>query len=759
MFAPGQLRRQLFPRAPDDAGRAPSSFGPRLSSPAAFVDLAAPATPGGHAAALEAASVQARGLATSADAHGGGRGRSIVEAAREEERARALQDSAHDAAKQVDPLGSLRLPAVEVAMSDDGEGPETVGGEAKAESSAGPPSTSGTSVITCELRLQDRGLVERFGQLNSRLRRNGFREVPHVVEHDDPKEVEHGEGPASVIADAAELWGIWSEVLEAYDRRGKRLRDALLAERSEDRSERDTRIKELLHINARLEAELKPLRSFAASSASIAMTPATPCRASPGRSLAGVDTSTSQHGEALQQELERSRFACTSSGTPARSVNADNRELAEALLRAKAAEALARSRERDLDKLKCRLEQVLADCAKRQEREKQALARPLRRRAGGVAAPAVGSAGARRDESLLEMALAQQSRAEALQVEVASLTKQVHTLSFGLDAAEERCRKMEAERRLVPIVSAARATPAPEASDGCPVAGSPAEVLARERDLRTSAEESLAQQAERHAHEVQEMGRELETAKDRIVQLEADRRSTQRQPSDDTLRWQREALRLRDELMEARRTWRSSDTRSLIKRDKELRRLGLDARAIEEGARKSDLIDIVVELCRTFSICDLSALVPAAADLRRNAEEATRAAEDARQAADQAVAAKLAIEEAARLRRRVPAAASEEEVVPSQVGEDASVTESLASTLRCQVRELPERVASMVRLCDERVAHQRIVQALQKLLHVESSVAGVLPALKEVLDVAALRQRSARVAGVAAAAASVPSST
>jgi len=111
------------------------------------------------------------------------------------------------------------------------------------------------------------------------------------------------------------------------------------------------------------------------------------------------------------------------------------------------------------------------------------------------------------------------------------------------------------------------------------------------------------------------------------------------------------------------------------------------------------------------------------------------------------------------LRRRVPAAASEEEVVPSQVGEDASVTESLASTLRCQVRELPERVASMVRLCDERVAHQRIVQALQKLLHVESSVAGVLPALKEVLDVAALRQRSARVAGVAAAAASVPSST
>merc|ERR1711920_341983 len=72
-----------------------------------------------------------------------------------------------------------------------------------------------------------------------------------------------------------------------------------------------------------------------------------------------------------------------------------------------------------------------------------------------------------------------------------------------------------------------------------------------------------------------------------------------------------------------------------------------------------------------------------------------------------------------------------------------AVLEGVTAQFKCaSARELPQRAGALLRLCDERLASHRIVEALQKLLCVQR-ISEVLPALKEVLDVGALRRRTA----------------
>ncbi|CAJ1370404.1 unnamed protein product [Effrenium voratum] len=70
----------------------------------------------------------------------------------------------------------------------------------------------------------------------------------------------------------------------------------------------------------------------------------------------------------------------------------------------------------------------------------------------------------------------------------------------------------------------------------------------------------------------------------------------------------------------------------------------------------------------------------------------------------------------------------------------ADLLQSLASAMRCSTQELLPCAEALVKLCDEHVAAHRIVTLLQNLLYVQN-ITDVLPALKEVLDVAALRQK------------------
>ncbi|CAJ1370403.1 unnamed protein product [Effrenium voratum] len=106
-----------------------------------------------------------------------------------------------------------------------------------------------------------------------------------------------------------------------------------------------------------------------------------------------------------------------------------------------------------------------------------------------------------------------------------------------------------------------------------------AQALDQERETRADLEEQLKTVRLRHAAEVNTLSVSLQVAQEQVEQLRA-ALQLEREPSGS--RWQREALKLQEDLVEARKAWKAVDTRSLIRRDKELARLGLDAQAVEE---------------------------------------------------------------------------------------------------------------------------------------------------------------------------------
>merc|ERR1719305_2197187 len=171
---------------------------------------------------------------------------------------------------------------------------------------------------------------------------------------------------------------------------------------------------------------------------------------------------------------------------------------------------MTRHREREMEQLRTRWDQAVAESARRQEREREALAKPLRRRA------------ATRDDPLLSVAVAHQARAEALQAELHALTKHSHTLSFKVEAAEEKCRKLEAQQQFRPNIRSRSSD-----ASGDVAQASELDLLrqnaAREAELRARAEEQLQEQAEVHARDSQALGKRLRELEAHSSMLEAER--------------------------------------------------------------------------------------------------------------------------------------------------------------------------------------------------------------------------------------------
>lgn len=410
------------------------------------------------------------------------------------------------------------------------------------------------------------------------------------------------------------------------------------------------------------------------------------------------------------------------------------------------------------------MEQAVAESARRQERERTALARPLRRRT----MVACGAGGGRGDETLLESALAHRARADSLQAEVVSLTKQVRQLTFRSEELEERIRHSQAQQRLTgaaqPELSEAQAPAAP----------------AQEHDARVRFEELLREDQEKSVALVKTLSESLRVAEDRVRVLEAELKQVGQQPSASEVRWQAEALKLRDTLAEVKRAWRAGDTRGMMQRDKELRQLGLDGHSIEEKAMKSDLVGICLELCRILKAKDITEIAPKVAKLANGAlspdlkalaegagqliqemhsslrgnskvltpsevlscieelchskvekQDTSTQSEDQREAWVE-IREVLELEEGANMSDCVDAV--------HMLQEAAADAFALSSLLHCKSSAVSQRVREILRLADQRLAAHRIVDALQKLLRVPD-VAQVLPTLKEVLDVAALRRR------------------
>lgn len=611
---------------------------------------------------------------------------------------------------------------------------ECLGRGAHAASSSGAAAEQLPVHSRCELRIEDVAQIKDFERLNEQLRRHGFGVVPHCLEAAAPLAGCTATRLTPVV-DASGVWGLCSEVLAAYEDRGRRLRDALLAERADDRRSRDKRIGTLLQENQRLGAELQKMRETPAWSS----------------------TPSSSHSPVVAARAQTAE-----------------KELSEMVLKLKAAEALARHRERDLEQLRTRWDQAVNDGARRQEREREALAKPLRRRA------------ATRDDPLLAVAVAHQARAEALQAELTSLTKHSHTLTFQLEASQEKCRKLEGQQQF----GAPSRSQSSEARPEDPTVDQLRQATARQAELRSRAEEELKLQAITRAQELQALGQRLHELEAKNAELETEKREAGKQPSSGELRWQKEALRLRDEVVEARKAWRSADPRALMRRDKEIQSLGLAPRLLEETVKKTDLVALILDVCRLLKVGDLTQVLPkvsAVGDLldfhsgvekvllelgeappqSAKAEEPLHSLQRlaaelrdlrAKGASMQAAAAKEkeasapkradpVAEEgiralAAELRLPHTAAPSEclQRVTELRIGE--AVLEGLTAQLRCQdTTDLPQRLDALFRLCDQRLAAQRIVDALQKLLRADS-IDEVLPAFREVLDVAALRRRA-----------------
>mmetsp|Transcript_88049 Transcript_88049/g.139094 ORF Transcript_88049/g.139094 Transcript_88049/m.139094 type:complete len:872 (+) Transcript_88049:74-2689(+) len=588
----------------------------------------------------------------------------------------------------------------------------------------------------CEIVIEDVELINDFERVNDSLRRHGFGSIAHRLETAEPAAYS-AEPRSRLVADGRGLWASCADVLSAYEARGKRLQDALLAERSEDRRSRDTRVKELLLENKRLEGELRKSRE-------------TPPMQSPS-------------------SAQSTRFPQV------------DKELADLALKVKAAEALARHREREMEQLRIRLDQAIGEDMRRQEREREALAKPLRRR------------GAARDDPLLVVAVAHQARAEALQADLASLTKHSHTLSFQLDAAEEKCRKLQAQQQFQMLEHTMPSGADDSQSQREDELLHLREVAGREAELRIRIEEQFQAQMMSHANSMQAIENRLIEAESRATQMDLQRREAAQQPSGGELRWQGEALRLRDELAKARRAWRSADPRVLMRRDKDIRSLGLDPRALENEMKKEDLVAILTDVCLQLRVGDLSQVLPRTGDLakldvfytgvqdvlqelgeaafgddgtgtrdgtallailrnlalelrRLRHDESSRSAAAEKEVAERAQGLHVAEEGfralAAELRLPQDAMPSAclQRVTELRITE--ATLEGLAAQLRCKnPKELPQQVESLLRICDERLAAQRIVEALQKLLRA-GGVDEVLPALKEVLDIGALRRRA-----------------
>jgi len=409
--------------------------------------------------------------------------------------------------------------------------------------------------------------VEEFKQLVDLLRRNGFQEVPHQLVSNRQDGGEGLKPFTKLVADGQGLWTTCMQAVLAYESRGRRLQQALLGERTEDRRKRDGRVYSLLQENSRLQEELQAARSSQMRSPDVSF----------GSPVTAQSTSGCQSPARLGPLFQAPR----------------DRQLQEMTLRAQKAEAGSRQHERELEKLKARMEQLLAETAKRKDRERAAMTRASRK---------VG-----RDENV-EAVIAHKAATEAAQAEASSLRKQVHTLGFQLEEAEAKIRRLEAvSKRAVP-----QAEEVPEMSACEP------EALAEERERRANAEEQLKDSHLKYAEQINQLTISCKKAEEQAADLKAQLRERTREPARLDCRLQREVLKLREELAEVRKAWKTTDTRSLIQRDKELRRLGLDVQGLEDMLPKADMAALLIELCRLLQLRSAAELVPEADRLVRH---------------------------------------------------------------------------------------------------------------------------------------------
>jgi len=541
-------------------------------------------------------------------------------------------------------------------------------------------------VAECSLCITDVSSICEFENLNSKLRRHGFKDITRHLEPLSPAEGDAELARSQLVVDGRSIWTICAEVLAAYEERGRRLRDALLNERTSERQVRDTRVHALLKEKSRLEG------------------------------------------------AERARDS----------------ELANMALRVRTAETQVRNREKELERARLRLEQVLAGAPRHSiETNKKATDN-------------------------------KHSESTSLQSQLC----QEQSIS-GSIWCEENAKQNGHRQNLM--------TPEKQASSKALVAELQAQ-LSFENARCERANEQIFQQRSGYQDELKALGEALRQSETQTEKLEAERRVSKQEPSAAEVRLQREVLRLRDELANVRDVWRHSDTRMLMRRDKELRRRGLDVRTLHESFSKTDVMAILIDLCCKLGVEDLSQITAKITHMSEMTAVIPRLEEfvyGVARVLEQVDPPGTSVtpptgppevlkrleqlsEEVLRMRKvnqagpiqlphelpsdncsnklwkdladelQIGGLASKGELCEhvTRLTSSSKVVDELLDKMQCSsARELPERIDVLLQLCNECSASHRVVEALQKLLRVES-VAEVLPALKPVLNVSVLRQRA-----------------
>eukprot|EP00435_Cladocopium_sp_Y103_P058148 s167_g20.t1 len=320
--------------------------------------------------------------------------------------------------------------------------------------------------------------------------------------------------------------------------------------------------------------------------------------------------------------------------------------------------------------------------------------------------------------------------------ETTSLRKQVSSLTFRLEEAEAKLRQAEAvqsRQRAVLPPSAPAETLAMEVSEEASRVEEAKKALQAERELRADLEEQLREVQLRHATEVRSMSSSLQEAQEKADRFQAELRM--RHSSETT--WQREASKLRDDLVEARKTWKGMDARSLMKRDKELRRLGLDAHALEESVPKADLLDMFLELCRVMKTKDVAGLLGEVKRLASRQPE-VEASQEMMQLAQGSLDALKELHgkalspaevlgevrqmctrfksSSSRCHQETQACLEPLELTQLKQGQkaQADVLQGLATAMGCSADELPARAKALVKKCQDQVADHRTACKLRE---------------------------------------------
>lgn len=363
-------------------------------------------------------------------------------------------------------------------------------------------------------------------------------------------------------------------------------------------------------------------------------------------------------------------------------------QLGDLQLKVKGMEAMLKSKDRDMEKLKAKLDRCITQDRRRPEKEQ---------------------------------------KLDSLYEETVSLTKQLFLLSKEKEVQDREVDKLRKQLILTPKLE----PPQPVADNN--MATSTSNLinaraldrrkieelearLERECSLRESTEKQLWEQKRALEFELKNMSEEVQSARDRERQRPVDQALLQ------------EVQRLRDVEAEARRRWKSLDAKELMSRDKEMKKLNL--LKTDFGLSRDEAVDILKKVMHKFNLDSslLDELLPRidrliAAGRRKQGIDAECQTVEATDSLASEILASLKADTGEKALGRL-------ETLKTHAVLLATIGSRVGARRPNDVLSAVDRV---LQVCDEHTAARKIVDTLQSFFNIDSMEL-VMPTIKDELS-------------------------